>query len=466
MQGIDWIESLRLVENKRILFLVDGEHYPPVVQWTLDRFRALNAEIGGMILLGGTEKIESGAPGLHSTREDYPVYAGGESLEDVLPEISRMLAEESPDLVIDLSDAPVVSSSDRFHIASRVLSAGIPYLGSDFLFKPPAAEKSLPFPSIGIIGTGKRVGKTAVSVTMARVLHDSGVRPAIVAMGRGGPAEPDLITPDQIEATSEYLLDIAAKGVHAASDYWEDAVLAQVPTVGCRRCGGGMAGNPMTSNVLEGVNKLDGLDIDVVLMEGSGPTIPPVKCDVTLLVVSADAPPEDALEYLGEFRVRRADAAVVTFCEEPMANKETIDGLVEGLRAINPGLTIAQTIFRPEPLGAIAGKKVYLTTTSKPQGVAGILEYLEKQYACHVVGYSTNLSDRDTLRNDLEENLHRADLLLTEIKAAGIDVAAGMARNQQKSIVFLQNRPVLTGGDTDDLNRLILSLFRRAESES
>jgi hypothetical protein len=45
---------------------------------------------------------------------------------------------------------------------------------------------------------------------------------------------------------------MSARGNHAASDYLEDAVLAGVRTVGCRRVGGGLAGEPVESNVPEG----------------------------------------------------------------------------------------------------------------------------------------------------------------------------------------------------------------------
>ena len=43
------------------------------------------------------------------------------------------------------------------------------------------------------------------------------------------------------------LLVRARAGQHAASDYLEDAVLAGVPTVGARRCGGGLAGTTYDS---------------------------------------------------------------------------------------------------------------------------------------------------------------------------------------------------------------------------
>ena len=68
-------------------------------------------------------------------------------------------------------------------------------------------------------------------------------------MGRGGPAEPELA---EVTPTVERCSSSRASGRHAASDYLEDAALARVVTVGCRRCGGGLAGAPVVSNVGEG----------------------------------------------------------------------------------------------------------------------------------------------------------------------------------------------------------------------
>src|SRR5205814_8828379 len=125
---------------------------------------------------------------------------------------------------------------ERFRWASRALAAGLPYIGADFRFDPPVLE---PFalPSIAVIGTGKRVGKTAVTAHLARLLaRDRDV--VVVAMGRGGPAEPELI---ETPPTVDDLLALAHEGRHAASDHLETAILAGVVTIGCRRCGGGLA---------------------------------------------------------------------------------------------------------------------------------------------------------------------------------------------------------------------------------
>ena len=74
-----------------------------------------------------------------------------------------------PELVVDLSDEPVLPPERRLELASRSLALGLRYLGPDFDFEPPRYE---PFslPSLAVIGTGKRIGKTALTGQLARVL--------------------------------------------------------------------------------------------------------------------------------------------------------------------------------------------------------------------------------------------------------------------------------------------------------
>ena len=60
---------------------------------------------------------------------------------------------------------------ERFRLASRFLALGIAYEGADFSLRVPEYE---PFdlPSLAVIGTGKRLGKTAVTGYVARLLAD------------------------------------------------------------------------------------------------------------------------------------------------------------------------------------------------------------------------------------------------------------------------------------------------------
>ena len=52
--------------------------------------------------------------------------------------------------------------------------------------------------------------------------------------------------------TIDSLVALSRSGRHAASDHLETAALVGVPTVGCRRCGGGLAGAVGSSNVARG----------------------------------------------------------------------------------------------------------------------------------------------------------------------------------------------------------------------
>src|SRR3712207_4645748 len=172
--------------------------------------------------------------------------------KDPVSTVEWALSEHAVDVVVDLSDEPVVGYRERMRIASLALSAGARYLGSDFELTPPVLHDVSTKPALAVVGTGKRVGKTAVSGYLARLLAREGFEPGVVSMGRGGPPRPEVIEGHKLEVGSEYLLEALERGSHAASDYYETAALSRVTTVGCRRCGGGLAGEPFVSNVLEG----------------------------------------------------------------------------------------------------------------------------------------------------------------------------------------------------------------------
>src|SRR5262249_36157674 len=147
-----------------------------------------------------------------------------------------------------------------------------------------------------VIGTGKRVGKTAVTGHVARTLaRDRDV--VVVAMGRGGPPEPEVI---DVRPTVESLLALSRAGLHAASDHLETAALAGVVTIGGRRAGGGFAGAVTDSNVLEGARVAAERDPDLVVFDGSGAAIPPIAVDRRILVVG---PGQDATAFLNAYRV-------------------------------------------------------------------------------------------------------------------------------------------------------------------
>ena len=110
--------------------------------------------------------------------------------------------------VVDLADEPVLAANAKLRLASLALHLGLAYETPSESFESPRYER-LDFAGrvIAVIGTGKRTGKTAVSCHLAGVLGERGRTPAIVSMGRGGPAEPVVAAADM---TLENLEALAA----------------------------------------------------------------------------------------------------------------------------------------------------------------------------------------------------------------------------------------------------------------
>ncbi|MFW6376311.1 MAG: cyclic 2,3-diphosphoglycerate synthetase [Thermoplasmatota archaeon] len=452
-----------LLRKKKVLCLVDGQHYPPVTKWTLSELFKRDVDIKGLIFLGGTEKVENALEELGIEGADYDIFISSEKKKLPIDLIEKAIVEKKPDYVVDLSDEPVLDYHDRFKIGSAVLKHQVKYIGADFILTPPKEHDILKKPSLSIIGTGKRIGKTGVSVTVARTIKHKDFDPVIVCMGRGGPPEADYIDPTKMDMNADTLLHVAEEGGHAASDYWEDALLAQVPTVGCRRCGGGMAGNPFSSNVIKGAQKTNEISQSFVIMEGSGSTFPPIKTDARIVLIGASQPLSNILEYFGQYRIMTSDLAIVTMCEEPMASDRKIEEIEKGIKKLKPDLDIALTVFRPEPLRDISNKDVFMASTAPKKILPKLKEYLEKYYECNVVGISNKLSYRPELRKDLDEGLDQADILLTEIKAASIDVAGMSAKKKDVEIVFMHNKSVLVGGTIADLDDSIMDVCHKAK---
>jgi cyclic 2,3-diphosphoglycerate synthase len=411
----------------RALALVDGEHYRDVVADTL---AALPYEVAGVVMLGGAEKLRGGAP-------DYGV--------PLWNKLADALVEVDVDIVVDLSDEPVVGPTRRFRLASRALASGVPYVGADFRLDP-VQFAAYSQPALAVIGTGKRVGKTAVAGHVARLLARSR-EVVIVAMGRGGPAEP-VVMP--ASPSLEDLLALSRSGSHAASDYLEDAALAGVVAVGARRCGGGLAGEPFASNVEEAAKLAAALGPDLVLLEGSGAALPPVEAGARILVVGAHQDPDTVVGYLGAYRLLLSDLVVLTMCEEPLATREQVEALRDAIAGVDPDLSVIATVLRPRPVEPVAGIRVAFFSTAPAAIHARLAEHLEREHGAEVVLLSGNLANRDALLADLDSAAAAgAEVFLTEIKAAAIDVVAEAAETRGVPVVFADNDVLPLPGESD-----------------
>jgi len=418
----------------RALALIDGEHYASTVRAALAE---LPYEFGGAVMLGGTEKLRDGA--------DYGV--------PVHEDLDAALRELEPEVVVDLSDEPVLGPARRFRVASRVLAAGVAYVGADFRFDPPELE---PFaiPSIAVYADGKRVGKTAVSGHAARTLsRDRDV--LVVAMGRGGPEEP---TVAESPPSVDDLLELSRRGLHAASDYLELAAVAGVPTIGCRRCGGGLAGAVATSNVPAGLELARGRSPDLVVFDGSGAAMAPVAAARRILVTSTFNEPRDVVGALNAYRILLADLAVVTMVDDDAPHER----LAAAIREVKPGLTVIGTKLCPRPLEPVEGKRVAYFTTARADVHERLADGLRGDHGADVVLVCGSLSDRVALARELDRV--DADVFLTEVKAAGIDVVAEAGRERGVEVVLAANDIVPLPGEPE-LDAELRALAEAATAE-
>ena len=448
---------------RRMLCLVDGEHYFPVTKSALDMLDSLeHNEVVAVVFIGGTEKLRDSSEEGIAEKLGRPVYFGENHYDIPYQKIADTVEKYSADVVMDLSDEPIVDYSIRFKIATVVLSMGIPYEGPDFKFYPITEHNVLKKPSVKILGTGKRIGKTAVSAYAARLIHKNDYNPCVVAMGRGGPAEPEIVHGDKIEITPQYLMEQSDKGVHAASDHWEDALMSRILTIGCRRCGGGMVGDVFITNMKKGAELANEVDSDFVIMEGSGAAIPPIKTDKHIVLVGANQPIINIEKFFGPFRINLADLVVITMCEEPMASNDKVERIENYIKEINPDATVISTVFRPKPLGDVKGKNVLFATTAPNSIQSVLIEHLQDFYGCNVVGTTPHLSNRPLLQKDIEKYIDTADVMLTELKAAAVDVATRDGLEAGLEVIYCDNIPIVTDGNNEKLKTAIINVVDSA----
>ena len=442
----------------KILCLVDGEHYLPVTKEAIDTLNNLEHNVGCAVFIGGTEKLRDDSEESYSEKLGVPVvFAKDKSIPYEI--IVKMIRKYDIDKVMDLSDEPILDYSKRFKIACKVLNEGISYGGSDFEFQPISQYDVMEKPSITILGTGKRIGKTSVSGFVARLINKNNYKPCIIAMGRGGP---EIVHGDELEINAEFLLAQSEKGVHAASDHWEDALMSRVLTIGCRRCGGGMAGEVFLTNMKKGAQLANKVDSKFAIFEGSGAAIPPIKTNRKIVLIGANQPLENLTTFLGPYRIGLGDLIILTMCEQPMCSDEKIKSIEDFINEVNPNATVISTIFRPKPLEDIANKKVLFATTAPEQVKDKLVEYLEDNYDCEIVGTTSHLSNRPLLREDIKKYVDVADVMLTELKAAAVDVATKDAIAHGLKVVYCDNIPMPIDDSYPDLTQSIINLVDSA----
>jgi cyclic 2,3-diphosphoglycerate synthetase len=437
----------------RVLALIDGEHRPEVVRDALDRL-AREHEVCGAVFVGGEEKVSPAV--LADARRHYgrPVAVAGADPQRALREL---VAEHGAEAVADLSGEPVLGGDKRFGLASLALHLGLEYRAPGMELRPPPAE-TLEFdgPVLAVIGTGKRTGKTAVASHYASLLRGLELEPVVVAMGRGGPPEPVLVRGTDAPSLPE-LLDIARAGRHAASDYLEDAVLAGITSIGCRRCGEGPAGEPFDSNVVAGARLGVDLQPDVILLEGSGAALPPIVADRTVCVTLAERARIDALSHLGPYRLLRSDLLLVNGADHLAAAE--LAALKSDLARWSGPAPVIGCRLEPEPGEPLPpGARAALFTTAAAERRPEISGAIER-HGVEVAFFSPNLARRAALERDVDRAAAAGcEVFLTELKALAVEVVAERASREGIHVALVRNRPVALPGEPDldtELRRLV-----------
>jgi cyclic 2,3-diphosphoglycerate synthetase len=221
-------------------------------------------------------------------------------------------------------------------------------------------------------------------------------------------------------------------------------------TIGCRRCGGGLAGSPGESNVLAGAALAAERGPELVIFDGSGAAIPPVDTDARVLVTSPRQGREVVTGYLNAYRILVSDLVVVTGGLE--------EELVEAIHRIKE-VPVVSVELRPRPAEPVLGKRVAFFTTAPPEAHEAIERHLREELGADVVLVSGNLARREALRDDLAR-AGDAEVYVVEIKAAAIDVVAEAAAERGVEVVFADNELATIG--TLDLDTELIRLADQA----
>ena len=212
----------------------------------------------------------------------------------------------------------------------------------------------------------------------------------------------------------------------------------------------------------QGAKLANKVDSKFAIFEGSGAAIPPIKTDKKIALIGANQPIENLTTYFGPYRVGLGDLVILTMCEEPMADKDKIKKIEEFVADVNPDATVISTVFRPKPLGNLAGKKVLFATTAPESVKDKLVEYLERNYDCEVIGTTAHLSNRPLLRQDIQKYIDEAEVMLTELKAAAVDVATKDALSHGLEVVYCDNIPVAINENYPDLKKTVIKLVDSA----
>jgi cyclic 2,3-diphosphoglycerate synthetase len=134
--------------------------------------------------------------------------------------------------------------------------------------------------------------------------------------------------------------------------------------------------------------------------------------------------------------------------------------LAAAVREVKDVPVVACTV-RPRPVEAVAGRRVAFFSTAPSSALPLLEAHLRDAHDADVVLSSSNLSDRERLREDVER-ARGAEVFLVELKAAAIDVVAEAAAEHGAELVLADADVVAVEGDVDgELRALVAAALDR-----
>ncbi len=431
----------------RAVVVIDGEHYPPVVAAALAGCGDATRSSAGCSPAAARSCAAALSPRRGSRpssgcRGSMPSTRGAMEVAVVLDAVRAVIAGTGAEALVDLSDEPVIGYRERFLLMSAALAEGARYVAADTELWPQEFAAVTAMPALGVIGTGKRVGKTAVSGWLARRL-EARLRAtaawSCVAMGRGGPPGAGADRPAATGSARPICSPPRARGRHAASDCYEDAVLAGVTAMGCRRCGGGLAGAAVRrQRARRRCRCWSERRGPWPLFEGSGSVVPPVRVRRDAVRGRRLAAGRYVTGYLGTYRLLLSDLLVLTSASRRFADGRRGRGVSSAAARGAAGTEVVPTVFRPRPAQPVRGRRVAFFTTRRGgprRGSAATRRGLRRRGDVLLV----RPRRRPALAAAVARAAREADVFLTEIKAAAVDVVAeGAAAARPRARVLRQ----------------------------
>jgi cyclic 2,3-diphosphoglycerate synthase len=188
------------------------------------------------------------------------------------------------------------------------------------------------------------------------------------------------------------------------------------------------------------------------VLEGSGAAIPPTHADATVCVMPATAEPELVAGYLGPYALLLSDLVVVTLDDGPPPDSSrfaALAALEDRIGNVIPSPPVVHVDLRPWPLASIEGRSIFFATTAPEPVAARAAAHLESRHRAIVAGRTSRLAERARLVEDLARIPDGVEVLVTELKAAAVDVAARAALERGMEVIFCDNRPQPVGADDD-----------------